>query len=162
VEVFELTKDKQEFKVKQVATLNCHYTLTNAFFSPWEPHIIFASSKSGDIFKWDLKKEEKFPVVKSVVARNGHDYPVHGTDIVGTGKIDSTIISVSNDGCLCMWKTNENFHQPHNNANYRLKGDMGDLEPHSISFPETKQTTFFLACQDSKIYRGELPKGAQN
>ena len=57
IEVFELVKEKQEHKVKNVATLNCHYTLTNAFFSPWEPNIVFGSSKSGDIFKWDLKKE---------------------------------------------------------------------------------------------------------
>jgi len=113
IEVFELSKDKQGLKIKAVATLNCHYTLTNAFFSPWESNIVFGTSKSGDVFKWDLNKEEKFPVSKSVVARNGHDHPVHGSEIVGTGEKDSTIISVSNldinEGSLCQWKTSDNF-----------------------------------------------------
>ena len=41
--------------------------------------------------------------------------------------------------------------------NYKLKVEGEPIDPHSISFPETKQSTFFLACQNSRVYRGELP-----
>lgn len=125
IEVFELSKDKHGLKIKPIRTLNCHYTLTNAFFSPWESNIVFGTSKSGDIFKWDLNKNEKFPIIKSVVAIKGHDHPVHGADIVGTGEKDATIISVSNldldSGSLCQWKSSDNFSKPHLNTNYKLK-----------------------------------------
>ena len=80
---------------------------------------------------------------------------------MGTGEKDSTIITVSNldlnEGSLCQWKTRDNFSQPSDNVNYKLRVEGEQIDPHSISFPETKQTTFFLACQNSTIYRGELP-----
>ena len=75
--------------------------MTAAIFNPYEPKIVIGGTHSGYIVQWDIR-EKTMPVQRSLLSHNGHTYPIFSLAIVGSANAHN-IVSVSNDGRLCMW-----------------------------------------------------------
>jgi dynein intermediate chain len=50
---------------------------------------------------WDLRSKS-LPVQRTGLSSQGHKYPVYTLNVIGT-QIANTIVSMSNDGKLCVW-----------------------------------------------------------
>lgn len=50
------------------------------------------------------------PVLNSILAKDGHNYPIYCLNMIGT-KNANNIISISNDAKVCQW-TSEELNNP--------------------------------------------------
>ena len=96
-------------------TLTCQYEVTKAMFNPHDPNIVIGATQTGYLLEWDVRaKKEPIkqtldrrnrsqPIQKSCLAQNGHNHPVYSLSVIGSQNAHS-IVSISNDGKMCMWK----------------------------------------------------------
>jgi len=85
-------------------TLNCQYEVTKAMFHPFQPNIVIGATFSGYILKWDIRVNKTQPIMKSCLAKNGHNHPIYSMNIVGSENANN-IVTVSTDGLLCFWNS---------------------------------------------------------
>jgi len=122
------------------------------------PNIVFGASYSGYVMMWDVRVKNT-PIEKTCAAKNGHNHPIYSLTVVGSPNAHN-IISVSNDGRLCMWSPGM-FNEPKKyidlrNNLYQDNDPLCNINAHCIAFAKGETNTFFLGSEDYNIYRSEL------
>jgi dynein intermediate chain len=79
----------------------CQSQITSACFYPYSNNTIIGGCYNGQLLLWDLRTKS-LPVQRTGLSSNGHKYPVYSLNVVGT-QIANNVVSISNDGKLCMW-----------------------------------------------------------
>ncbi len=94
------------------------------------------------------------------MAGGGHAHPVYSLAIVGTQN-SHNIVSLSNDGKLCVWNTNM-LTTPQKEIDLKLKPQGADAAPQDIinatcfSFPHEEANNFFTGVEDGSIYSAQV------
>ena len=86
-------------KQRPEISLTCQNEVTKAMFNPFNPNIVIGSTQSGYIVQWDIRAKTT-PILNSILAKDGHNYPVYCLNMIGT-KNANNIISISNDAKVC-------------------------------------------------------------
>jgi dynein intermediate chain len=75
--------------------------ITTASFYPFSNNTIIGGCYNGQLLLWDIRTKS-LPVQRTGLSSSGHKYPVYTLNVVGT-QIANNIVSISNDGKLCIW-----------------------------------------------------------
>ena len=135
--------------------------MTAAIFNPYEPKIVIGGTHSGYIVQWDIR-EKTMPVQRSLLSHNGHTYPIFSLAIVGSANAHN-IVSVSNDGRLCMWTLgmlNEPQKQIDLKKHHTTKSD--EVSSHCIAFPDGEMNNFYVGAEDANIYHAQIHTSVEN
>lgn len=87
----------------------CHSQVTSACFNPFDRHLIFGGTYSGQIVVWDVRAKSS-PVQKTSMSSCSHTHPIYAMAIVGS-KSSYNLISASTDGRVCVWDMDQ-LQQP--------------------------------------------------
>nr|CCA23958.1 cytoplasmic dynein intermediate chain putative [Albugo laibachii Nc14] len=87
----------------------CHAQVTSACFNPFDRHIIFGGTYSGQIVVWDTRAKNT-PVQKTSMSTSSHTHPIYSMSVIGS-KTSHNLISASTDGRVCIWDTDQ-LQQP--------------------------------------------------
>lgn len=139
-------------------TCFCQSNVTAAKFNQYSNSVIVGGTYSGQIVLWDLRAKS-IPVQRSGMASGGHAHPVYSLAIVGTQN-SHNIVSVSNDGKLCVWSTNM-LTTPQKVIDLKSKskldkGEQQNVNPTCICFPEEEANNFYAGVEDGNIYSAQV------
>ncbi|KAF1318098.1 Cytoplasmic dynein intermediate chain, partial [Globisporangium splendens] len=87
----------------------CHSQVTSACFNPFDRHLVFGGTYSGQIVIWDTRAKSA-PVQKTSLSSCSHTHPIYSMSVVGT-KSSYNLISASTDGRVCIWNIDQ-LQQP--------------------------------------------------
>jgi len=151
-------------------------------FNPHDPNIVIGATQTGYLLEWDIRANKKpintgfdrhnrsQPIQKSCLALNGHNHPVYSLNVIGSQNAHS-IVSVSNDGKMCMWKPKmladsreyarleipQNL-QPKKNQSEILAAtnssiaNKQNVSAHCMDIAEGENNKFFVGAEDFNIY----------
>jgi hypothetical protein len=94
----------------------CESPVLRAEFDPFQPHLIFGGTYSGQVVLWDLRSPKRTPVQSSFLRWDSavtplpHTQPVYALNVVGTHHAHN-LVTVATDGKLCAWPV-DNLAQP--------------------------------------------------
>ena len=114
-------------------------------------NIVVGGTYSGSIVLWDVRAQST-PVQSTPLSSQAHSHPIYSIQIVGT-KNAHNIVSVSNNGRMCLWNTNM-LNQP--NKFIDLKIDKEEVCAQAVAFAGGETNNFFVGAEDSKIYQGQI------
>ena len=86
----------------------CQSELTTAIFHPFNPKLIIGATYTGQILVWDTRGKS-LPIMKTPPGGKYHSQPIYCLTVTGSSN-SCNIMSISNDGVLCTWSTN-NFNK---------------------------------------------------
>jgi len=146
-------------------TCYCQSQITVAKFNQHSSHIVVGGTYSGQVVVWDLRAKST-PVQRSGMAGGGHAHPVYSLSIVGTQN-SHNIISLSNDGKLCVWNTNM-LTTPQKEIDLKFKPQGADaaqqdiINATCITFPHEEANNFFTGVEDGTIYSAQVHANQAN
>jgi len=146
-------------------TCYCQSQITVAKFNQHSSHIVVGGTYSGQVVVWDLRAKST-PVQRSGMAGGGHAHPVYSLAIVGTQN-SHNIISLSNDGKLCVWNTNM-LTTPQKEIDLKFKPQGADaaqqdiINATCITFPHEEANNFFTGVEDGTIYSAQVHANQAN
>lgn len=82
----------------------CQSELTKVMLHPFNPKLILGATHTGQILIWDTRGKP-LPIMKTPPGGKYHSHPIYCLAITGSSS-NSSIVSISNDGILCTWSTN--------------------------------------------------------
>ena len=132
-------------------------------FNPFQPNVVIGCTQSGYIVQWDMRAKTT-PVQNSILARDGHSYPIYALSMVGT-KNANNIVSISNDSKVCQWNCGElnnpkiyfNMFQQNQQANQSAsQNEQFNVRINSLEFPEDETDKFYVGAEDCNIYQGNM------
>jgi len=115
-------------------SLTAQNQITTVHFHPTDPFFVFGSTMNGQILMWDVRNGKSKPMQRSNFAE-GHSAPVFDMSFLPNIKLKQAeiakqkgvqkqnkmetgnvhhILSVSNDGKLCIWRTDQLSVKPQN------------------------------------------------
>mmetsp|Transcript_16516 Transcript_16516/g.19091 ORF Transcript_16516/g.19091 Transcript_16516/m.19091 type:complete len:390 (-) Transcript_16516:224-1393(-) len=130
-------------------TLTCQSEITSCIFHPIEPYLVVGGTFSGNVIVWDMREKHNYPVVKTPTAAS---IMIKGIRVVGSQNANN-IITVSNDGIICVWSLNM-MKEPQKKVD--LSGSVQELSLHCIDIPEGETNQFYIGGEDSKIYQAKI------
>lgn len=120
--------------------------------------MIIGGTYSGQIVIWDLRAKS-IPVLRSGMASGGHAHPVFSLNVVGTQN-SHNIVSLSNDGKLCVWNTN-NLSQPQKEIDLKIKAKQektadDNINAQCMCFPEEEANNFYTGGEDGNVFAAQV------
>lgn len=137
-------------------TLVCQSEVTQVVSHPYRQNEIIGGTYAGYVVLWDIRAK-KTPVMKSQLSNDAHTFPIYSVSVVGTEKAN-TIVSVSNNGRLCVWGM-EMLTSPQKTID--LKFNTRDVCATSIGFPQEDSNSFFIGAEDNNVYCGQIHTAAE-
>eukprot|EP00357_Protocruzia_adherens_P032167 CAMPEP_0115015212 /NCGR_PEP_ID=MMETSP0216-20121206/26607_1 /TAXON_ID=223996 /ORGANISM="Protocruzia adherens, Strain Boccale" /LENGTH=612 /DNA_ID=CAMNT_0002385235 /DNA_START=118 /DNA_END=1953 /DNA_ORIENTATION=+ len=132
-------------------TFTSQSSVTAACFHTFQGNLVIGGTYSGQIVLWDLRARN-IPVQRTALSSNGHSHPVYSLALVGSQNAHN-IVSVSNDGRLCVWSMGM-LQQPHKTLD--LKKEKKDISGHCITFPEGETNIFFVGSEEGAIHKSQI------
>ena len=136
-------------------TLTCQSEITACIFHPTEPYLVIGGTFSGNVIIWDMREKRNYPIVKTPTAAS---IMIKGIGVVGSQNANN-IVTVSNDGAICVWSTNM-MKEPQKKVDLMLNAQ--ELSVHCIDFPEGETNQFYIGSEDSNIYQAKIHTKSQN
>lgn len=83
-------------------TLTCQSEITACVFHPMEPYLVIGGTFAGSVIVWDMREKRNYPIVKTPTT----DSCIKSIKTYTKDNHYNNIISVSNDGKVCVWTLN--------------------------------------------------------
>jgi dynein intermediate chain len=136
----------------------CQSVVTSAKFNPFSSTMVVGGLYSGQIVLWDIRTKT-VPVMRSGMSSGGHAHPIYSLAVVGTQN-SHNIVSVSNDGRLCVWNT-ANLSSPQLTVNLKCQSKQqqnqsAPVNATCITFPEEEANNFYVGCEDGSLYSAQV------
>lgn len=147
----------------------CQSELTTAIFHPFNPKLMIGATYTGQILIWDTRGKS-LPVMKTPPGGKYHSHPIYCLSVTGSAN-SCNIMSISNDGILCTWSTN-NFNKATKRMELKAKkkktitedqnsdGHRSGVNPYQDEFgiicmtsQENESNNIFIGTDDSDIYQ---------
>lgn len=143
-------KHRPEFELYSTSKIQ------TAIFSPFNTEIIVAGLESGRVCIYDLRAKKE-PVAKSGISNEAHKAQITGLQFIGTNN-SSSLVSISEEGRLCIWATNKLEAPKKVDLLYQEKKDNVEeyqfaSEPLCISSIPGDISSVFVGSSDGKIYQ---------
>ncbi len=138
-------------RTRPESSLICQSEVTRAISHPYHPNEIIGGTYSGYVVLWDIRAK-RTPVLKSQLTNEGHSFPIYSLAVVGAEKA-STIVSVANNGRLCVWPM-EMFTSPQ--RSFDLKHSAKEVCATCLGFPQDESNDFYVGAEDSSLYYGQI------
>jgi hypothetical protein len=157
-------------------------------FHPHKANMVIGATQCGYLLQWDTRAGTH-PTMKSCLAQHAHQYPVYCLSLVGSEN-NSSIVSISNDGWLCSWKSQHGFHEPKKYSYLEIPPHLrpkeldttgtisstpfstqaqpdnsrNNVNSHCMDFPDGEIDRFYAGSEDYNIYQGFLhtPESNEN
>jgi len=125
--------------------------ITAAKFNQFSNSMIIGGTYSGQVMIWDLRTTSS-PVQKSGIVGG----PLYSLDIVGTQN-SHNIISISNDGKLCVWDT-KMLTNPQKEIDLKVRSQATQdiIGATCLCFPHGDANNFFTGTENGTIYSGQV------
>ena len=167
-------------------TLTAQNMITSTHFHPTDPFFIFGSTINGQILMWDLRNNKQKPIQRSNFS-NGHSAPVFTMSFLPNikqkqaeiakkkglskqkqnKKQDSSshdvqhILSVSNDGKLCIWRTDQLSVKPLNQSILKPSDDQStarqiELITTCFDYSYRDHGNVILGSDEGYLYKAEI------
>jgi len=140
---------------KPELTLTCSSEITSCIFHPIEPYLIIGGTYSGNVILWDMREKRNYPTAKSQISTSSM---IKGISVVGS-KNANNIVTVSNNGAICVWSTNM-MKEPQKRVDLGIK--TNEIPVHCIDFPEEETNEFYIGGEDFNIYSAKIYTKKQN
>eukprot|EP00484_Ammonia_sp_Unknown_P025399 CAMPEP_0197024020 /NCGR_PEP_ID=MMETSP1384-20130603/4677_1 /TAXON_ID=29189 /ORGANISM="Ammonia sp." /LENGTH=934 /DNA_ID=CAMNT_0042452347 /DNA_START=10 /DNA_END=2814 /DNA_ORIENTATION=- len=168
-------------------TLSAQNMITSTYFHPTDAFFIFGSTMNGQILMWDLRQNSGKPMQRSNFS-NGHSAPVFSmsflpniaqkqaeiakkrgkvlTNLAKQNKSASSsdvqhVLSVSNDGKLCIWRTDQLSVKPVNQSILKPPDDQStarqiELITTCFDFTYRDHANVVLGSDEGYLYKAEI------
>jgi len=132
-------------------TCSSQSQITAAKFNQYANSMVIGGTYSGQVLMWDLRATSS-PVQRSGIAGG----PLYSLDIVGTQN-SHNIISISNDGKLCVWDTKMLTNpQKEIDLQFKPQGTQDIISATCLCFPYGDPNNFFTGTENGTIYSGQV------
>ena len=167
--------------------LSAQNMITSTHFHPTDPFLIFGSTINGQILMWDLRNNKQKPIERSNFS-NGHSAPVFTMSFLPNikqkqaeiakkkGKVLKSskqnkpsenehdvqhILSVSNDGKLCIWRTDQLSVKPLNQSILKPSDDQStarqiELITTCFDYSYRDHGNVILGSDEGYLYKAEI------
>ncbi|EAR83965.3 cytoplasmic dynein intermediate chain (macronuclear) [Tetrahymena thermophila SB210] len=131
-------------------------------YNPFQENLVLGGLYNGQIVLWDLRA--KSTPIQRTTFTTGHSYPIYSLDVVGSVNAHN-IISISNDGKLCVWNMNM-LTQPSKTIDQLTytppEKTKQDINVTCMQFPQGDANNFYIGSEDGSFYRTQLHSKTQN
>ncbi|KAM3143896.1 hypothetical protein pb186bvf_003947 [Paramecium bursaria] len=135
--------------------------ITQAVFHPFSPSLIIGGLYNGQVVIWDIRTKQT-PEKRTTLNSGGHSFPIYGLSVVGSQNAHN-LISVSNDGKVCMWNMGM-LNQPQKVIDLKVKARHPNLQPPGpqevnvtcLGFPNGDANNFYIGSEDGALYKTKL------
>lgn len=138
-------------RTRPEVTLVCQSEVTQVISHPFRQNEIIGGTYAGYVVLWDIRAK-KTPVLKSQLTNEAHSFPIYSLAVVGTEKAN-TIVSVANNGRLCVWSM-EMLTSPQKNID--LKYNAKEICGTCIAFPQEESNNFYIGSEDTAVYCAQI------
>ena len=154
--------------------------ITSTYFHPTDTFLVFGSTINGQILMWDLRNNSAKPIERSNFS-NGHAAPVFEMSFLPNirqkqaeiakkkGKQNKKkeghdvqhILSVSNDGKLCIWRTDQLSVKPQNQCILKPADDHAtarqiELITTCFDYSYRDSSNIVLGSDEGFVYKAEI------
>jgi len=125
--------------------------VTTATFHPEHPRLVIGGTASGQVLVWDTREKGR-PINRTSIS-SGHAHSIHAVSVMGTINGMHNIVSVSNDGQLCVW-ADTNLHKP--SFEMMLKNGKSEATPTCFDVSPKESGALVLGSNEGNLYKTRL------
>lgn len=144
-------------KTRPEYTLVSPSFITSACFDPFANNLIIGGLYSGQLLLWDLRAKSA-PSQRTSITAQGHAHPVYSVFVVGSQNAHN-IVSLSNDGRLCVWNLAQ-LSAPQKTLDLKAKPgsikQQQDINVTCARFPEGDPNNFYFGSEDGNLFLSQI------
>ncbi|RKO99726.1 hypothetical protein CXG81DRAFT_14129 [Caulochytrium protostelioides] len=129
--------------------------IVSATFSPFHPQWVVGGTFSGEIVVWDIRADQRLPILQTPLSAAGHTYPVYSMKMIGTQNTHQ-LVTASTDGVVCAWQLNmlaqplevlELMHSQHPKTD--------EVAITTIGFRANDTAGFYVGTEEGAVYAAQ-------